>query len=225
MSNTIAVNEPRSLDEFAGWTDEVDSHDDEQLSERSIIGQRLKFTNEGQWQLPDKTEPTKSLIVVNARRSAVKWGKTKGRPLETEFVKAGERFPDLKTRNAALPPSEWIADFNGNPKGPWEAQHIVYLVDPISIDQYTYPTSTTGGHIAVQELVERVNWMRRFRGPATYPIVQLATRFMKTKYGGGRLRPHFSIVDWTKIDQAAARSRPASHSTCCRRPSKPSSKR
>lgn len=205
--NDVAVKVPRSLDEFAGWTDEAES-DSEQFSERSIIGQRLRFSNEGQWLLPDQTELTKLLIAVNTRRTVVKWSKTKGPP-ETIFLKAGEKFPDLVTRNEETPKSEWIEGFDGKPKGPWEAQHIVYLVDPTSIDQYSYPTSTTGGSIAVRELVDRILWMRRLRGSAVYPIVRLATQFMRTKFAG-RLRPHFEIVDWTKFDPDNAGAIPVS---------------
>jgi hypothetical protein len=197
MSNDVTPKEPRSLDEFANWTDEVESRD-EQVSERAIIGQLVRFTNEGQWVLPEQDQLTKPLIVVNARRTITKWGKDK-RPVETIFLKAGEKIPDLEKRNEETPKSEWVEGFDGKPKGPWQAQHIVYMVDPVSIDQYSYPTSTTGGGIAVRELIDRIIWMRRFRGNAVYPVVQLTTRFMKTKYAG-RLRPHFEIVAWAKFD-------------------------
>ena len=144
----------------------------------------MRFTNEGQWVLPDQTQLTKPLIAVNVRRTLDQVGKRQeaGRP--TIFLKAGEKIPDLEKRNEETPKSEWVEGFDGKPKGPWQAQHIVYLVDPVSIDQYSFPTSTIGGGIAVRELVDRINWMRRFRGNAVYPIVQLTTRFMKTRFGG-----------------------------------------
>ena len=208
-SNDVALKEPRSLDEFADWTDEVESRD-EQVSERAIIGQLVRFTNEGQWLLPEQVQLTKPLIVVNVRRTVTKWGKDK-KPVETTFLKAGEKIPDLGKRNEETPKAEWIEGYDGNPKGPWEAQHIVHMVDPTSIDQYSYPTGTTGGGIAVRELIDRIVWMRRFRGNAVYPIVQLATRFMKTRYAGrGRLRPHFEIVDWAKFDLGSGKMIPTS---------------
>jgi len=197
MVSEIAVNTPRALDEFEGWTDEVES-EGEQYSERSIIGQRLRFSNEGKWLLPDGTELEKPLIVVDIRRSVVKWKPDKGAP-ETSFLKEGEAFPDLRARNEGTPKAEWIKGFNGELKGPWEAQHIAYLVDPVSLDHHTFPTSTTGGGIAVRELVNRTLLMRRFRGNAVYPIVRLATHWMRTKYAG-RLRPHFEIVGWTAFE-------------------------
>jgi hypothetical protein len=196
MTNEITPKEPRSLDEFENWTDEVESHD-EQVSERAIIGQRVRFTDK--WLLPDQTQLTKPLIVVNVRRTVLKWGKDKKKRPETIFLKAGEKIPDLKKRNDETPKAEWVEGFDGKPKGPWETQHIVYMIDPTSIDQYSFPTSTTGGGIAIRELIDRIMWMRRFRGSAVYPVVQLATRFMPTNYSG-RLRPHFEIVDWAKFD-------------------------
>ena len=42
MSNNVTVQQSRSLDEFADWTDEVESHD-EQVSERAIIGQSVSL--------------------------------------------------------------------------------------------------------------------------------------------------------------------------------------
>jgi hypothetical protein len=162
MRNDVAVKEARPLDKFAGWTDEAES-DGEQFSERSIIGQRVSFSNEAQWLLFDKSVLDKLLIVANVRRTIVKWSPSKSAPVETTFLKPGERFPDLKTRNEETPKAEWIADFNGAPKGPWEAQHVVYLVDPVSIDQYSFPTATGGGGICVRELVDRIQWMRRLK--------------------------------------------------------------
>jgi hypothetical protein len=117
----------------------------------------------------------------------------------------------LKKKNEETPKSEWITGFDGKPKGPWEAQHIVYMIDPISIDQYSYPTSTIGGGIAVRELIDRILWMRRFKGNKVYPVVQLATRIMPTQYGPqGRPRPHFEIVDWAGLNPTSDKLIPAS---------------
>ena len=69
------------------------------------------------------------------------------------------------------------------------------------------------GGIAVRELIDRINWMRRFRGNAVYPIVQLSTRFMKTKFGG-RLRPNFEIVSWTKFEPGSSGMIPDRMITC-----------
>jgi hypothetical protein len=200
MSNDVALKTARRLDEFADWTDEVESQE-EQVSDRVIVGQAISFGNDGKWRLRDKSELTKTLIVANCRRAITKWGKDK-RPIgKPTFLRAGEKIPDLKKRNAETPQSEWVEDFNGKPKGPWQAQHIVYLVDPVSIDQYTYPTATVGGEIATRELIDRILWMRRFKGNAVYPIVELSMRPMSIQRGTSfRPRPHFEIVKWTKFE-------------------------
>ena len=210
MNTDVTPAEARSLDEFEDWSDEIDSGE-EQVSERSIIGQRVRFGNDGKWRLPGQVELTKPVIAVNVRRSIIKWGKDKKKPPETIFLKAGEKIPDLKKKNEETPKSEWVTGFDGKPKGPWEAQHVVYMIDPISIDQYSYPTSTIGGGIAVRELIDRILWMRRFRGNKVYPIVQLATRIMSIQQGSAeRPRPHFEIVDWAGLNPASDKLIPAS---------------
>ena len=101
MSSDLSPKEPRSLDEFADWTDEVESRD-EQVSERAIIGQLVRFTNEGQWLLPEQVRTHKAADRRQLRRTVTKWGKDK-KPVETTFLKAGEKIPDLgeeQRRNA-----------------------------------------------------------------------------------------------------------------------------
>jgi hypothetical protein len=60
------------------------------------------------------------------------------------------------------------------------------------MDIYTFATGTTGGAIAVRDLRDRTNWMRKFKGPSVYPVVTLSDLHMNTKYGG-RQRPHFKV--------------------------------
>ena len=43
----------------------------------------------------------------------------------------------------------------------------------LSASTSNYPTATIGGGIAVRELIDRILWMRRFKGNAVYPVVQL----------------------------------------------------
>ena len=52
--------------------------------------------------------------------------------------------------------------------------------------------------------------MRRFKGNAVYPVVQLATRPMSIQRGTAtRPRPHFEIVNWTKFETDEANAIPA----------------
>src|SRR5262249_25004620 len=67
--------------------------------------------------------------------------------------------------------------------------------DPVTLDKFTFATSTIGGARAVHELADKIAWMQRYRQPGVRPLVHLSNIFMPTKYGG-RQRPHFIIVDW-----------------------------
>jgi hypothetical protein len=71
------------------------------------------------------------------------------------------------------------------------------MLEPISMDEFTFTTSTIGGNIAVTELVSKTKTMRRYRG-AVSPIVTLTDALFKTRYGERR-RPHFQIVDWVHM--------------------------
>ena len=63
------------------------------------------------------------------------------------------------------------------------------------MQKFTYPTSTTGGVICIDELRDAVKLMRKFKGPGIYPVVSVGDKFMNTKYGG-RQRPRFVIKRW-----------------------------
>jgi hypothetical protein len=78
--------------------------------------------------------------------------------------------------------------------GPWQMQHVLYLVDLQTLDKFTYPTSTTGGSIAIRELCDKVKWIRR-RRPDANAVVTLSDAHMNTRFGG-RQRPHFIIKRW-----------------------------
>ena len=185
------------IDGFAGFEDEVEGAT--QPESRGVIrGTCVKFTNEAMWVASDDEElPAElELIVVDIGRVVQKW--KSGQPIETIVLAPGAKFPDVNELNAAVPQTEWEEGPDGKPRGPWQAQFVVYLLNGETMDRYTFPTGTTGGAIAVRDLVDRTNWMRRFRGPGVFPIVFLTDVFMRTRFGG-RQRPHFDIKRWVKL--------------------------
>jgi hypothetical protein len=184
------------IDGFEGYEDEVEG--DERVLSRVIQGELVKFTNEATWVPRDGEElsPDLELIVVDIGRVVQKW--KDGQPIETITLAPGQKFPDVEKLNAEASQEEWEEGPDGRPHGPWQAQHMVYMLNPLTMDRYSYPTGTIGGAIAVSDLVDKVKWMRRYRGQHVYPIVTLSDTFMKTRWGG-RQRPHFEIKRWVTL--------------------------
>jgi len=197
MSNDIVKKEPASIDNFAGWDDGVEG-DDRPQGAGIIQGTLIKFTNEAKWVTRDGEELPAGLelVAVDVARVVQKWWDQ--RPIETIILEPHQKFPNIEEMNEKTPREEWVEDQNGEPCGPWQAQHILYLLDLKTMEKYTYPTGTTGGRIAVRDLRDKLIWMRKWRGPTTYPMVLLSDTFMKTNWGG-RQRPHLKIVRWVQL--------------------------
>ena len=188
MSTEIEKSQSHALDGFDDWGGE--DHDD-----RAEQGWLVKFTNDSEWIANDEVlPPTLELVAVNIDRYVIYWKADGSGPDRAKgyYLKPGQKFPDIEQMNAATPKSEWREAF-GKLKGPWEAQHIVRLLHPLSMDRYSFPTSTDGGHAAVLELRQRTRDMRKVRGEHVFALVRLRDTFFPTRYGG-RQRPYFDIV-------------------------------
>ena len=193
MSNELSKQKHIELDGFESYDDSVEGHDRAPSNQGPIV----KFTNEARWITREGEEipPTKELIAIDIGREVVKWDTDKEAPPARTILKSGQPFPDIEKLNAETPQSEWIETPDGGMRGPYEAQHVVYLLDPVTMAMYRYPTGTVGGHIAVSELVEQTKWMRRIRGINVYAVLVLTNVFMKTRWGG-RQRPKLRPVRW-----------------------------
>ena len=144
----IVKKDPTSIDNFAGWEDGVEG-DDRPEGAGIIQGTLIKFTNEGKWVTRDGEElPTDlELVAANVNRVVQKW--SDGQPVETIILEPHQKFPDVEEMNEKVPKQEWVEGPDGQPRGPWQAQHILYLLDAGPIDKYTFATGTTGGRIAI----------------------------------------------------------------------------
>jgi hypothetical protein len=190
--------------------DGFDDASEDQQSPRVILGTKLAFSNDSIWVDADDevVPPGLEVVAVRIGRVLQKWADKL--PVETTFLAPGEH-PDLEALNEACPQSEWGLDLNGKPRGPWQLQNVVYLVNLETMQKYTYPTGTVGGGVCVHELKDAVQLMRKFRGPGVYPVVSLSDTFMKTKFGG-RQRPHFKILRWVTFDPVGTALPPTSPS-------------
>jgi hypothetical protein len=193
----IIKKEPTSIDNFEGWEDGVEG-DDRPEGAGIIQGNLDKFANEGDWETREgeKINTDNERVPVNVVRVVQKW--VDGRPVETITLEPHQKFPDIEELNEKTPREEWIEGPDGQLRGPWQAQHILYTVDPKTMDKYTFPTGSVGGKIAIRELRDKIVWMRRLRGPTTYPVIKLSRVWMNTRFGG-RYRPHFEIVRWVRL--------------------------
>jgi hypothetical protein len=201
MSNEIKKAEASGLDTFTGFTDEVVGQEER----RPQQGPFVKFTNESEYIVSSTDEvlsPEREFVIVAVDRVEQKWSPD-GMPIETIYLAPGQKFRDLKAVNESTPREEWRTGPDGNPCGPWQAQHIVRLVDPAIMDRYSYATGTIGGSIAVRECVERTVFMRKFRGETVFPIVTLSSTHMPTRFGG-RQRPHLDIKRFVKFGPGGA---------------------
>jgi hypothetical protein len=203
MNEVIKLN--RDVDGFDTFEDRIEG--DEHPQHGLIQGGLVKFSNEATWPCNDEDlPPDLELVAIDVIRVVQQWGKDQ-RPAETRILEPGEKFPDIEAMNEAVPRSEWLEGPSG-PRGPWQAQYIVYLMNPLTMDRYTFPTGTVGGGIAVRELRDKIVWMRRFRGARVYPVLTLSDTHMRTRFGG-RQRPHFIVKRWIVLDGGEGTALPA----------------
>jgi hypothetical protein len=197
MQNTLTKKAAAEVDGFTGYEDATEGTE-ERGGQGVIKGQRIKFTNEAAWETDNEEEidANREFIAVDIARIVQRWHDKK--PVETIILAPHEKYPDLEKLNAKVPREEWGEGPDGKPRGPWQAQHIVYLMDPTTMDRFSYATGTVGGSIATSDLAGKVKWMRKFRGENVYPVVRLTDQFMNTKFGG-RQRPHLEVQRWVNF--------------------------
>jgi hypothetical protein len=173
-----------------GWSDiEVD--------ERVIQGTPIKCVD-GHWSTKDGTAPPKQLLALATTTVLQLWqGKMPVRD-KTIFKRPGQPWPDIDELNAKIPEDDWEIGLDGEPRKPWQKQFIVYLLDPVSAAKFTFANGTTGASIAVADLKDAIKWMRAMRGDNVVPLIELANKPMKTKYGQ-KLRPYFKVAEWRNL--------------------------
>ena len=88
---------------------------------------------------------------------------------------------------------KWRDGPNGT-SDPYVDIWALFCANPDTGAELTFITSTAGGFMAVEILVEEIRKKRR-REPDAYPLVRLEDTTFKTRYGV-KNRPHFAIVGW-----------------------------
>jgi hypothetical protein len=192
MSNELAKQQ---TDGFEGFQDQTEGGS--RQGGGVIQGTVLKFSNESCWTIHGEKMPQGiELIAVDINRIVQKWKDQL--PVETMILEPRQKFPDIEELNDKTPRNEWVEGPDGKQRGPWQRQHVLYLIDPQTMDRYSYPTGTIGGAIAVREVADKTRLMRKFRGQNVYAVVTLSDVHMNTKFGG-RQRPHFIVQRWIEL--------------------------
>jgi hypothetical protein len=186
-------------DGFDGYSDDGAGSDNSQQQQQGIIrGMHVTFGATAEYERRDGETigSDVKLIVTGIVRAVLKWPPGKNERPETTVIPPGAPFPDIEAMNNDVPQDQWRQGPAG-PQGPYQAQRAITMIEPISMDEFTFTTSTIGGTIACTDLVHKVNVMRRYRGPVS-PIITLGDAPMRTRYGERR-RPSFHIVDWIRM--------------------------
>jgi hypothetical protein len=194
------------LDGFNDFTNECEGDgDDVNVSSRVIQGAKLKFLDP-RWLIDGQDVTGKQLTLIGVRNVVNKWSQD-NRRLVTNILQPGQKFPDFNKLNDEAPRSEWRMSF-GKETGPWSGQHCLYFIDD-NYNPYTWasPITTIGSSIAVGEIVDHVNRVRKFREPDVYVVVELSHCFFKTGYGD-RERPHLPAKALVKLQSNRARVLP-----------------
>jgi hypothetical protein len=152
-------------------------------------GSYLKWNDSEGWQDRDGLTPPSPVLVVGIDEIVRRW-----KDKQPENI-VDKPLPNVETLNGAIPITEWERGIDGKARPPWAHTIVVYLVNPMTGETYTYSAATTGAHIAWNQLREAVVTMRMLRGTRVIPVINLAERPMKTKFGM-KMRPHFEIVGW-----------------------------
>jgi hypothetical protein len=191
----VNKNAIQRLDGVSGCTDDKLNREKRLRSNHLIQGEIIKFTSGAGWTLRSgETLPLDvELIFVDFLLVVQKW--RDGKPIDTIRLQPGEQLPDVNKMNEETPRSEWTQWPDGQPRGPWQAQHICYMLDPRTLRKFSYATGTTGGRFAISDLAEQTERARRQYGRNMLPVIQLSNCNMATRFGG-RQRPFFDIRHW-----------------------------
>jgi hypothetical protein len=95
--------------------------------------------------------------------------------------------------------STWPMGLDGGSADPWKYSRFLYLIDPLTAETFTFPSSSRGGQIGVDDLTSQIKLMRNAR-PGAVPIVALSSRQMSTKLGK-KPRPFFQVKGWRVRDK------------------------
>jgi hypothetical protein len=178
---------PATVDD--GWDDTA-----AELDSQFIRGTLLKFAD-WRWakgKEADEVEKGTQFVAMSIVAAWVKW--VNGKPAQHIKREPGKKLPE-REELGDLDPSLWERGPNDEPRDPWQNTRYVYLLDPISMEQLTFSTSSIGGRGAAVNLSDQITRMRNLGRPDAVPVVELGAEKMPTRWGM-KSKPAFKIVKW-----------------------------
>jgi hypothetical protein len=110
-------------------------------------------------------------------------------------VVKGERAPD-RDQMPDLDTSLWQNGLDNKPTDPWVLQYLLPMEDPETGEVRIFVTSSTGGRMAISDLVDKYVAKRK-RDPALgQPLIRLQKMMMPTTSFGNVPRPQFEIISF-----------------------------
>jgi hypothetical protein len=166
---------------------DADAHDP---TASPIRGTSLKFKDGDYYTFSELIDVRgKSYAVLDRLQG---WQKLEsGCPPEYLMRQQGEPRPPRPHVDEA----DWPLNPNNVPEHPYKLTHYLRLLDADTAEFSTFWTNTIGGNIAIGNLSDQVNEMRRVR-PNAIPVVALKSVEMPTQYKTTKPRPHFQILGW-----------------------------
>ena len=187
LPTTTQQHLPATIDD--GWDDAA-----AEMASKVLRGTLLKFAD---WKWIKGVEATEveegtQLVALGTTAAWVKW--QGGKPVQYVMRQPGQKLPD-REELGDLDEALWELGPDNKPRDPWQSTRFVYLLDPISVEMFTFSTSSAGGRSAVIDLADQIARMRKLGHPNASPIVELGSAPMQTKFGR-KSKPVFKIVKW-----------------------------
>ena len=155
----------------------------------AITGQMLKFVK-GKYYIGKGREEELALgTELVTLSTAVGWQRWQdGKRVDSRFRVAGERLPSREQLDDL--------DLIDSDNDPWQLTQFLYLLEPKTASDYTFVTSSWGGHDAIRTLSRQIA-IRRANGSGANAVIKLGVGSKHSKEYGAIQAPKFQVVGWT----------------------------
>lgn len=155
----------------------------------AIAGQMLKF-KKGKYYVGkgdgEELPLGMQLVVLSTTVGWQKW--VDGERVDQRFRIAGARLPTREQLG-----DEDLIDAEDDP---WQLTRFLYLLDPKTATDYTFVTTSWGGHDAIRTLSRQIA-IRRANGSGADAIIKLGVGHKHSKNYGSIPAPKFEVIGWT----------------------------